>query len=501
MKRLFLYIFVALTLVVGRWMVVGQGMLDDTDEYVYFLLLKHWDKINSFEIYYWIEATFKIHLFPMELFIRWFQTKFILLFSSYKNLPSNHVQVMIIPAMFNIIVSLIHLFVVFKILRALNFSKILSLLGVFLLGTLLSMIIYNRHFLPYDNSLLFFTLALFLILRHLSSYTYLLLAGFSSALGFACYFSYFKMFIILSLLILLGTYSKGWRKVFFSQVLFFLPVSFYILGYDVVARVFYEKSFLDYMIGFSTTIYQGSYSEGLIFAFIHLFLIEKVWGLLLLVAGIAGSILIFKYSSNTTIKRLMFVFILVYIGFGLNAVLFEGMVFYARVFRLFYLPIIIGVLYLFKTLFNSDNHPAIIVIFILTFVNYGYVIKDLNSIAYPRGVVQNHGFIEDEEGLVKIEYVSELECALKFDKANNLLKPLSSKLTEGNYTMKNFCFFHHDGDLSKVYNPISIENGDLIFEKKHFMSHPSYTLDYCSKEGRKQLLKHSLYLRVYKKEF
>lgn len=482
------FIVVFALLLLGRLLISGKGMLDDPDEYVYHLMLYHLEALYNFDLYYWCKATFNIHLFPVELFIRLIQTKFTAVYANYLGLPLDHTQVMIIPNLFNIAVSLLNIFILYKILRRLQFSSAIALLGILIYGTFLTTNIYTRHFLPYENSYCFHLLALYLILLNPKSIKHISWAGFFAACGHASYFGFFMMFFVNGVFLFFYSFSSNLKKAVLRVFLFMVPVAIYIIGFDMISRVYFGDSYIAYTLRFSETIYQGSYDEGLIFAFIHTFLIEKWWGLLVLCTSIVGmGMLLYSPFTNKKLKTVVAVFLLAYFAFGLNAVLFEGMVFYARVFRMYYLPILIGFLFLIQQM-NIQNSKSIFLNYTIVFIaliNYIFVINDLNSLGYPRTEIQQNGFVANEQQGVAVENKHELICALEYKKDDRFVGITESKLPTGKYIFLNFCFFYHDGDLSEVYTPVQFEEADVIYHKKHFMSHPSYTLEYCSREGRK----------------
>lgn len=492
---------VFLVLLIGRLLIAGNGYLDDPDEYVYHLMLFHLEELYNFEAYYWCKATFNIHFFPMEVLIRLVETKFTILYANFMNLPLDHIEVLIVPGVFNILFSLANIYIIYKILIAIGFSKNISLLGILVYGTLFTTNVYTRHILPYENSYFFHLLALYVILKNKFTFPRLLLAGFFFACGHATYFGFFMMFAVNMGYIMFSNITINWKRTILYLFYFSIPVAVYIIGFDIISRTYYNDSYIAYTLRFSETIYQGSYSEGLIFAFIHLYLIENIWGIFLLLSFFGGFYFIaFKSECSTTLKRIVTIFLLAYILFGLNAVLFEGMVFYARVFRMYYLPIVIGGLVLFEQLSLKYKLRISYLIVFVSILNYGYIIFDLNQLAYPRSEIQKNGFISDEFNGVFVENKQELICALEYKANDRFVGINKTELKEGKYTLINSCFFYHEGDLSEVYTPIKINDEKVLYRKKHFMSHPSYTLEYCSKEGRKVFLGNSIYITLIKND-
>jgi hypothetical protein len=436
---LFFLIFVLLF--IGRWMLSGTGYLDDPDEYVYHLMLLHLDELYNFEAYYWCKATFNIHFFPVEVLIRLIETKFTILYANYKNLPLDHIDVLIVPGFFNILFSLANLFIIYKILLSLGFEKQLALLGILIYGGFSCTNIYTRHILPYENSYFFHLIALYLLVKDVPNNKRILLAGLFFTLGHATYFGFFMMLFVLGLYLSLQVYSQGFKKLVFKQFLLIVPLIIYIVGFDILSRIYFHDSYIEYTLRFSKTIYQGSYDEALIYAFLYLFKVESWWGLSFILAFLLGAGLLFFQKNHKNLKLFIFVFLMAYVLFGLNALLFEGMVLYGRVFRMYYLPILTGALFLLSYLPKKQLTISYAIIAILSLGNYYRVVNDLNQLAYPRCEIQKNGFISHEQTGVNINYQDVLTCALEYQANSRFVGIQETQLAPGSYTFQNACFF------------------------------------------------------------
>ena len=492
------FLFVFIILLGGRLLLSGTGYLDDPDEYVYHFLLYFYDGISSFDPYYWCKANFHNNFFPMEVFIRLLQSKVAAYYAAYLELPPDHVRVMIVPGLFNILVSLGNIFLVYKILIKLHFDQKLALLGILVYGTFLSTNIYTRHILPYENSYFFVLLCIYFIIQERFTFKLLFLAGFFFACAYATYFGFFLTYFVGIGYIVFSQPLKNWKNTLKQVTYFTLPVVIYVLTFDLISRIYFDQSYILYTLNFTSTIYQGSYSEGLVYAFLYMFKVEKIWGLVFLLSALVGIYLIIRNEGKSALKKLMLIYLLIYLLFGLNAVLLEGMVVYGRVFRMYYLPLLLGFLYLLKQLDEKKRMYLYFLIPIAALVNYGFIIQDLNSLAYPRCEIQKHGFISNSKTNVHIDYMESLTCGLTYKANEQFTGVEESGLKPGSYVFQNACFFQHDGDLSQVYKPLPPTDGEIMFQKKHFMSHPAYTFEYCSKEGRKQLLSDSLFITLIK---
>ena len=500
MKKQLAFILVFLILLGGRLLLSGTGYLDDPDEYVYHFLLCYYEGISNFDPFFWCKANFHNNFFPLEVLIRLLQSKLALYYAAYLELPPDHVRVMIVPGLFNILVSLGNIFLVYKILIKLGFDKNLALLGILVYGTFLSTNIYTRHILPYENSYFFVLLCIYFLIQEHFTFKQLFLSGFFFACAYAAYFGFFLTYFVGIGYIVFSQPLKNWTNTLKQITYFTIPVVIYVLTFDLISRIYFDQSYILYTLNFTSTIYQGSYSEGLVYAFLYMFKVEKIWGLVFLLSALAGIYIIIRNEGQSALKKLILIYLLIYLLFGLNAVILEGMVVYGRVFRMYYLPLLLGFLYLLKQLDEKKRIYAYFLIPIAAIANYGFIIQDLNSLAYPRCEIQKNGMISDSQKNIDISYLGSLKCALTYKAGEQFTGINESSLKPGTYVFQNACFFHNDGDLSQVYKPLPPTDGEIIFQKKHFMSHPAYTFEYCSKEGRKQLLQTPLYMILIKKE-
>ena len=104
MKKQLAFILVLLILLGGRLLLSGTGYLDDPDEYVYHFLLCYYEVISNCYPFFWCKANFHNNFFPLEVLIRLLQSKLALYYAAYLELPPDHVRVMIVPGLFNILV-------------------------------------------------------------------------------------------------------------------------------------------------------------------------------------------------------------------------------------------------------------------------------------------------------------------------------------------------------------------------------------------------------------
>jgi len=161
---------------------------------------------------------------------------------------------------------------------------------------------------------------------------------------------------------------------------------------------------------------------------------------------------------------------------------------------MFYPIIIIGAMIAIKN-FKYTNH----IILIVAFINFFYVIDEFKQIDYPRSIIYEYNLFNTNNNL---SFVNELKYADLYDSNNTRLIEVPNNIDINHskpLILKNFCFFYHYPDnFMQTYHEAIIDNkSNLKISKNHFMSHPAYTFEYCTKEGRKFFKEKKFKIEVY----
>lgn len=499
-RHTFYFISVFLILLIGRLWIAGTGYLEDQDEFLYIWMHMHFADFLHADT--WTRCINDMQGQPPEIATRLVEYITTLPIAAALGKSVLHPDVLYFIGLYNIIVSLLILYVFYRILLKLDFSVMLALTGTLVLGTLFNFNMYTRHILPYDQSLLFQLLALNLLLRDQLSPRTILLAGLLSAIGLTNYMGSFT-FIFINGGLLIFPYYKEPKVVLKNVLLFTLPFILLVSFYEIFTRM-NGSSYLQFIGDYYHTIdSEGSNNEGLTFLFKYFYLVEKWWGLVLLLLFFAGSYLLFKKGTSVKSKHVLLLGILSYLSFGMYIVFFQKMVFEGRILHIYYPFIIIGVMAWLKqqNLWPADR-LAIAVIFFAC-LNYGFVIKDFNSIGYPRNAIYKFHLFE-EKGKVDFSFYAEMSPAVHYSQRSKYyIDSVGARiLPPGHYLAINVCFLPHFPDsLLKSYKPWrKAETDSIVFEQPDFQSHPAYTLEYCSQYGREFYLKNQLKIRVVKRK-
>ncbi len=497
-KQIIYLLSVFALLLIGRISIAGTGYLEDTDELLYIWIHLHFADFTHLST--WSHCMFRVQGQPPEILIRLMEYICLLPIAASMGKSMLHPDILYFMGLFNIVVSLLILYVFFRILLKLKFSFEYALTGVVLLGTLFNYNMYTRHILPYDHALLFQLLALNILLGDNVGYRKIMLAGLFSAIGLTNYLGCFMFMFINFGYLLLSNYKMP--KVALMKALFFvLPFLILILCYQALTLAD-EKSYLSFLGEYSDTVNSGgSFDEGLIYVFLYFYLVEKCWGILLLLLSFAGGYLLFLNINFSKARLVLFLGLIAYLTFGVYVYFFHKMLFSGRVLHIYYPFVIIGVLGLLQQ--QKILKPAYMIagIVFFAFISYAFVIKDFNRIGYPRNAIYKYGLFE-QKGKVHFSYFEEMYSPMHYsDRANFYIDSTGPTiLPSGHYAVGNLGFLVDVPDtLYKYYQPWKKADKDsVVFEQLHFESHPAYTLEYCTRLGRNFYLEKKLKIRVVK---
>lgn len=499
-KQLFFFVGTIVLLLIGRFMLAGTGYLDDQDELLYLWMSDHFQE--STQLSFWVGGVTQMQGQPPEMIIRALEYWSLLPVAHALGKQPLHPDVLYFVGLYNILVSVLILYVFFCICRKLLFSVEHAILGMFLLGTLVNFNIYTRHILPYDHALLIHLLALNLLLRKEANLRDVLLAGSLSAIALTWYMGEFVFVVINGSFLIFSSWnnrSRLWKKLF----LFGGPFVLLVLIYELCMQ-WEGKSYLGFIANYSTTVYMASFDEGFTYFFIYFWQVEKWWGMLLVVIAFFGiTRTVFNRQAIPNVKALLSIAILAYIAYGAYVYFGHKMVFHGRILHIYFPFVIIGVLVMLQQLKGGLASISIPLLFIGALVNYYFIIQDFKQIGYPRNFIyQNQLF--SQQGKVELECYEEMASPVHYcDRASWRIDSIgSTNLDSGKYILSNICFNIHYPDSEIIeYPAYRLQSGDTcIKDQLHFQSHPAYVFEYCDRGGRALYIKKQLKLKVIKRQ-
>jgi hypothetical protein len=491
---------IMLVLLIGRLAISGAGYLEDPDEMPYAMIHVQSGQSSFSEPGPWVRLMTQMETPPSEAALRLAQYRLAVKYSDLIGKPVLHTDALLVPGLFNVLISLAQLLVFFLILRRLSCSFTLSLTGMLLLGTLFNMNVYTRHILPYDHSLLLHLLTMCLLLSPRLLTRHVLLAGILTAIALTGYPGYFMFVAINGMLLLLSVRKKN-VSLFSSAACFGAPLVMLVGFYEFITYT-EGLSYAGAMHDYSQTIVNGSFEEGLVYAFIYFHRVEGLWGIVLLTVALSGILVtLVRRPDEGRLHTVLGLGLAAYLVFGSMVFFLHMFVFYGRVLHMYYPFVILGVLALGCRIKPSWQLPACIVLSLAALVNYGAVIMDLNSIGYPRTLINSHG-ICGNEGNAEIAHVYEMDPGLDYGqrpkyRIDSVCDPV---VPSGRYNLVNGGFLKdYPDDYLESYAPFVPPGSDsLLLDRPHFQSHPAYTFEYCTRQGREFFLRHGFRIRLYR---
>jgi len=500
-KQLFFFAGTIVLLLVGRFMLAGTGYLDDQDELLYLWMSDHFQE--STQLSFWVGGVTQMQGQPPEMIIRALEYWSLLPVAHALGKQPLHPDVLYFVGLYNILVSVLILYVFFCICRRLLFSIEHAILGMFLLGTLVNFNIYTRHILPYDHALLFHLLALYILLKKEWRFRDVFLAGSLSAIALTCYMGEF-VFIAINGVYLVLTSRHNRAELLKKIFLFGLPFVLLVFTFELCMQA-NGGSYIGFIAQYSTTVYMASFDEGFSYLFIYFWQVEKWWGLFLLAVSFIGIGFTFakKAETNQSVKSLLSVAVAAYVSYGAYVYFGHKMVFHGRILHIYFPFVIIGVLVMLQQLKGGLASISIPLLFIGSLVNYYFIIQDFKQIGYPRNFIyQNQLFFQ--QGKVELECYEEMASPVHYcDRASWRIDSIgSTNLDSGKYILSNICFNIHYPDSEIIeYPAYRLQSGDTcIKDQLHFQSHPAYVFEYCDRGGRALYIKKQLKLKVIKRQ-
>lgn len=490
-------------MLVGRLAISGQGYLEDSDEVDYYAAEDAFDSFMRLDIAAFSNYVAVTEGKPTETLLKVVQVPIHRFWAKTLNVPRHSPKGLWILGAVSILLSVAVLVVFYKLLVALEFSGTGSAIGVATLGIFVNYNLYTRHLLSYDLGLLFLMLALFYVVSskndNLKNYKY---AGVLAALGFSSYHGYFMLMAIIGGFIFFskkdGAFTWRQRMKAFSLA-FALPLIVYEAFFWIGGN-----SFIKECIKISGSIGQGSFSEGFIYAWLYMRMVEGPAGIILLILAVGGILLVSIKPYKNSATLLLMLAVVAYFTYGFATYVLWKFVFYGRILHMYYPFMIIGALLFLQKIKLADSKLFGLALVLPLSVQYYLNIKQLNAFTYPRKVLDTYGWAKNQSTNDTVQFFYELGYSQNYVDDVNFnryaYKPFNAPA--GSYHFVNTCFFqHHPDRFIAGYRPYKFSGGEAIFSKPHFMSYPAYTFEYCSDTGRAFYLDKKFRIEVFKQPY
>lgn len=397
--------------------------------------------------------------------------------------PSLQVQ-----QVFNVLVMGLNGLLLYRIYRQF-FGVSFALLGVALYSSLVNTNYYLRHLLPYDHSLFFFLMALWLLLTAPThgagrrAWAVGVLSGFSYAV-YPGYFMGPAVLLAMAGLLGFGRGRAGWRA--FVPLIGQLAGLAALLGLLEVLAYVSDTSYFASSRYLATTVTQGSFDEGFSFIGSYFQQVEGGFGLGLLALAAVGLILSFAQFRAALAQRgsapvapTLWVTLVVagfsaWLGYAMAVQFGHWLVFYGRILH-FFVPLLVlsalGALQYLARPVRYGSHGVLLIGGALAVGHFGSFVAAYRLVAYPADVAYDYGIRDARQ----IAGISTTGCDL------NLVyyRPFGPRLrnqptaAKPRYTLVNFAYLY---PLS-CYRTTPATGRKVVVSVPYFMKYAPYQFE------------------------
>jgi hypothetical protein len=486
---------------------LGKGLYSNQDENRYISAQNAVEEIKHGNIAKGIDWLFSAQGRPGYVMVSMVPATIQIVVANYLLIGYNNHSVLWIPYVFNLLVFLIILFIIYKISIRLGLQKSTSILITLLYSLTVNSYIYLRHAFPYDISLMILTLSYYYFisanLNQSFSIKKVFLVGLLISFAFTVYPGYFQLVLALFTIITLKLYTEfgitinGLRRLVSLIVGLTTPILFFQGLSLMVGKSYFEESKT-----LSGTIIQGSFEENHSFLFKYFFDAEAPLGYILFLLVLFCSALIISgksFCKNNIIKLTYLALFLVFSIFIFQGLVFKKMVFYGRLLHQYYPFIIIlcgiGMQYLI------DKFEYKYFLFIISSIFFIMAIP--NQIQYFR--------VEYAENLEKIIQKKNikyryLENSCEWDSCEFPKSIISSLSARSDSTSKvllhlvNWCYTRTDIMLNPKNKITPDLSGRILIDTPHWINFPAYQYEGAGIMQREHFKKNPRRIMVLEKD-
>lgn len=428
-------------------------------------------------------------------------------------IPLENPHSLLIPVLFNVVVSLLISFVFYQIILLLfNADYFVAIIGTTIFSLLVTNNLYIRHILPYDTSLL---LALFILCFLLSTHKKnasiisirsVEIIGFLAGFQYSIYPGHYYFVALFGTLIFFldkdDLLSKDKIKKIFC---YGLAISSVLLFFQALSMVG-NNSFIAGSTRISQTITQGSFEEGLTFIGKYLLQVEKPVGYVLLAATLFFIILsivkTYKHGINYLrnegeLNLIVLIMLVGYIFHGSLSTIFHKMVFHGRIIHIYFPFIVLATLAIVEAspLSALQRRGVYYGLTSLSIISFTIFNTQYYSLAYPRDVLYDNG-INIYTSVYPEHFVTETPMVFPYYSPPPLDSASLKPYTNGKfYSVVNSCFFYPVYDQYIPYKPNP--NEKLVFEGEHFLGFLAYSYEGHNIHDRNLLQERKYKVKIY----
>ena len=206
----------------------------------------------------------------------------------------------ITSAIFFSFISVLNLYLLWKISNRIRMTPQGSRYVLLIVASSNSLLYFSRHLFPYDTSMFFGLWALYIGLGRSSSHWRSFVVGVLSFLGFITYNGYW---LLAALAMVLPPIIKGGKLCTLAQKFSITSLGFFSIATPllVIVSIATKRNPIEDFLAFSSTITQGSFSEGWSFPFEYLWHAEHFWFVIIVILSLY-TILNFRKTNPLILK-------------------------------------------------------------------------------------------------------------------------------------------------------------------------------------------------------
>lgn len=418
---------------------------------------------------------------------------------------------LMIPVYYNMLISLLLLFSLYKLAVLILKDKDHALLVVIFFKLLSSSNIYLRHILPYDKSLLCFILIIYYYLKNQESNGRILYLnlGILCGLAIVIYPGYYFIPAFLGILVFFRDIisDNNFKKFVLHGIITLAGFLIVIASFEFISR-FGGQSYLLSGYSLSDSVVQGTFEESLLFPLKYLVAVEGIPGLIILISVIAILYVFMRKMaaekngdllSANPIYPLLLITLSGILLHGIMGTVFHKMVFYGRLIHL-YLPVLcICLVYSCTLIQNKKTRTALLSSALLVFLIHFIIFSITYSrIGYPKDMLYALGI--DNKNFSDSKFYFESDSILYKVISPNPLNKLSNEpyTRDSNYLLVNCCYYYPVKDPHDFKPFIPSANLTCIEKKPYYLTFPAYAFEGFSVEERENLFKRKYEVQIYK---
>ncbi|ALW87133.1 hypothetical protein AUC43_19860 [Hymenobacter sedentarius] len=501
-----------LVLTVVRLSLIGKGTMAFVDEQRYVTAMLGLRALSEGHVREFLQAINSMGARPGDGLWRVIpglgQAALLVLFKLNPNAPPS----LQVPQVFNVLIMSLDMLLLYRIYRRF-FPVSFALLGVALYSSLVNTNLYLRHILPYDHSLFFFLLALWLLLspakkRPIKRYWWV---GLISGMSYAVYPGYFMGPAVLLALTVWMAIPPRIKSGHTNKPVSFRPLAAQLTGLVAVLVLFEalaqlsDTSYLASSRYIATTVTQGSFEEGFSFICHYFWEVEGWLGVGLLGLFVAGLLLSIRQLQAATaqyipeseyaldVSALLSIGFMAWLGYAVAVQFAHKLVFYGRILH-FFVPLIIlgGIFALHSAASHWQQSKTFLLIsgWALALWHFGAFDSAYRFVNYPSDVVYDFG-IQDARQIAGIDITG---C----DKGVVYYRLFGPRIRDKGtfdapkYQLVNFAYLYP----ISCYQAPPANAGSVVASVPYFMKYTPYQFEGHSPAQRVLFQKHDINFRI-----